>query len=127
MKVKIRKINNIRCLCEMPPLPVKCCIILIFMYARLWGTLRREGSLSCHTCWDMNPRFWGSRPKTTQNSIAIQQSSCKKDLFLPGYSQGSSNMNGIDQSINDYFIGGGITWCHKNETGVSVSPRRWPL
>ena len=32
-------------------------------YARHLRTLSREGSLSCHTCYDMGPRFTQSRPK----------------------------------------------------------------
>ena len=95
MKVKIRKINDVRCLCEMPPLPVKCCIILIYMYARLLGSLSREGSLSCHTYWDMDPRFLGGHTPP--------------QIVSGYYSQGSTNINGINQSINDYFIGGDIT------------------
>jgi hypothetical protein len=46
---------------ETSPLPMKSCKILA--YARRSGPLRREGSLSCHTCCDMGPRFFVSHPK----------------------------------------------------------------
>ena len=46
---------------ETSPLPVKGC--KIWAYVRCSGPLSREGSLSCHTCCDMGPRFILSYPK----------------------------------------------------------------
>ena len=46
---------------ETSPLPVKGCKIQA--YARRSGPLSREGSLSCHTCFDTGPQFSRSHPK----------------------------------------------------------------
>jgi hypothetical protein len=38
-------------------------LLKLGLYARRSGPLSREGSLSWHTCCDMGPRFFRSRPK----------------------------------------------------------------
>ena len=36
-------------------------------------TLGRQGSLSCHTCWDTGPRFLRSHPKDLLNLVAFYE------------------------------------------------------
>jgi hypothetical protein len=59
---------------ETSPLPVKGCKIL--SYARRSGPLRREGSLSCHTCCDTGPRFFRSHPKDRPSQSPLMTRMC---------------------------------------------------
>ena len=81
----------------------------IMAYARRSGRLSKEGSLSCHTCCDMGPRFFRSHPKnrTILTFASYDKQGDVKDLFLPGSSRVEFTMKFFSQcctcTISDVF------------------------
>ena len=118
--VNTRKFNNVRCLCQWP-LPVKCCIILIYVYARLLGSLSREGSLSCHTCCDRDPRFFGGFKKTPKIvSLYDSQAVKKTDSYQGTHRCRATWMESINQSTTISLVDASRDVTKKKQVWVSV-------